>query len=277
MTNKKRDIIAFYSILGTSLFIALFSALFLLTDNPYIIFLIIYCAFLPLVVTLPIAIYFRWRLHFYWYDGMEYRRPTNGVVFGYTQTEDEEAVAKILQFNGGATSYLFNNVTLPYTLGENQEIDHILLSEAGVFVVETISDKGTIKGKLEDEVWTNKGKPYQNPSKTNLIRCNAVREAIGDIKCPIFSCCVFVNANTKSLRSVDILDKRWLKKLLIHHYIRHHVTMTDLVIMADRIVKKRILSEEAEALLKSYRADQQARIKEIEESLAKQKEKKKKK
>ncbi|MCQ2772361.1 MAG: NERD domain-containing protein, partial [Bacilli bacterium] len=273
MTNKKRDIVASWWIILTSLFIASFSALFMLTENPYIIFLIIYCAFLPLVVTLPIAIYFRWRTKFYWYDGLEYRRPTNGVVFGYTTNDDEAKVAKILQFNGGSSSYLFNNVVLPYSKGGELQIDHILLSEAGVFVVEVIPVEGTIKGNLEDPKWTlNRKKEIDNPTNDNLARCTAVREAIGDVKCPVFSCIVYTNANTRSLRSVNILNTRWLKKLLVHHYIRHHVAMTDLVVMADRIVKKRILSEEAEALLKSYRADQQKRIKEIEEQIRKNKE-----
>lgn len=248
MTNKKRDNIASAVMMTTSSIIALGGLSFMYFDNPYIKMLIIYCMILPFIVVLPIFIYFRIRVRYYWQDGIEYRRPGHGIRIGTTSDDEEEKIAKILQYSGGKTSYLINNITLPFSKGGEYQIDHVLLSEAGVFVVEVDKTKGKITGDLESKTWTlhKGGKEIEisNPTDENYIRCQCVREVIGEVKTPMFSCIVYPNANTNSMRSVNIFNKRWLKKLVVHHYIRHHVTQTQLVVMADRLIRKKREAEE---------------------------------
>lgn len=64
----------------------------------------------------------------------------------------------------------FQNVTLPTDDGTTQ-IDHIYVSEFGVFVVETKNYKGWIYGKVKDAKWTQNiyGKKhfFQNPLRQN--------------------------------------------------------------------------------------------------------------
>jgi len=84
----------------------------------------------------------------------------------------EIRVNRILQNRLGREQYrLFKNVTLPTKDGTTQ-VDHILVSVFGVFVIETKNMGGWIFGKPEEEKWTqkfpwNKGIPFQNPRRQN--------------------------------------------------------------------------------------------------------------
>ncbi|SGZ78574.1 hypothetical protein BTHERMOSOX_158 [Bathymodiolus thermophilus thioautotrophic gill symbiont] len=66
--------------------------------------------------------------------------------------------------------HLIKNITLPTEDGSTQ-IDHIIVSEYGIFVVETKNMKGWIFGGLNQKIWTQKiykysGK-FQNPLHQN--------------------------------------------------------------------------------------------------------------
>lgn len=50
---------------------------------------------------------------------------------------------------------IINNVTLPIENGTTQ-IDHIIVSKFGIFVIETKNFSGWIFGKKDDLTWTQK-------------------------------------------------------------------------------------------------------------------------
>lgn len=66
--------------------------------------------------------------------------------------EAENKVARILE-NLGVEYYVFNNVLLK-TGGGTTQIDHVVISPYGVFVIETKSHKGTIFGDCSGKYWT---------------------------------------------------------------------------------------------------------------------------
>jgi hypothetical protein len=65
---------------------------------------------------------------------------------------------------------LLNNVTLPTENGTTQ-IDHILIADTGIFVIETKHYKGWIYGNPNDATWTqvvfNLKSRFQNPLRQN--------------------------------------------------------------------------------------------------------------
>lgn len=90
--------------------------------------------------------------------------------------------------------HLLNNVTLPSEDGTTQ-IDHIIVSLFGVFVVETKNMKGWIFGQENDQQWTqqiykNKNK-FPNPLEQNYRHRKSMEEIFGLRPETIFSVIVF--------------------------------------------------------------------------------------
>ena len=73
---------------------------------------------------------------------------------------------------------LINNVTLLTENGTTQ-IDHILLTEAGIFVIETKHYSGWILGNPRDDKWTqviyHKKSRFQNPLNQNYLHLKTVQ------------------------------------------------------------------------------------------------------
>ena len=82
----------------------------------------------------------------------------------------------------------YHNVTLPTADGTTQ-IDHVIVSVFGVFVVETKNMRGWIYGRKWDREWSQvfpgRGKfRFQNPLRQNHRHVRAVEEALQDIGLP---------------------------------------------------------------------------------------------
>ncbi|MGI6407702.1 MAG: nuclease-related domain-containing protein [Thiopseudomonas sp.] len=91
-----------------------------------------------------------------------------------------------------ATKYhKFHNVTIPneYTKSTSQ-IDHIIVSRYGVFVVETKMMTGWIFGSEYDKQWTqkfpSKSFKFQNPLRQNYGHIKALQEILTDIPEEVF-------------------------------------------------------------------------------------------
>lgn len=98
------------------------------------------------------------------------------------QNRSEAVVARTL---AGAFSHpdyhLMNHITLPFKNGTTQ-IDHILVSRFGVFVIETKDYKGWIFANPKQSTWTQvifKSKfKFQNPIFQNQSHLRAVRDLL---------------------------------------------------------------------------------------------------
>ena len=75
-----------------------------------------------------------------------------------------------------------NNVTLPAENGTTQ-IDHIIVSVYGVFVVETKNMKGRIFGSADQKTWTQKiyryTNKFQNPLRQNYKHVKTLKSILG--------------------------------------------------------------------------------------------------
>lgn len=95
--------------------------------------------------------------------------------------------------------YLIKNVTLPTDDGSTQ-IDHVIVSKYGIFVVETKNIKGWIFGTPNQKTWTqqiykHKNK-FQNPLHQNYKHTKVLGELLELNDNQIFSVVVFVGDST---------------------------------------------------------------------------------
>jgi restriction system protein len=95
--------------------------------------------------------------------------------------------------------HLIKNVTLPTEDGSTQ-IDHIIVSKYGVFVVETKNMKGWIFGSPNQKTWTQKiykhTSKFQNPLHQNYKHVKTLESALGLNEQQIHSVVVFVGDST---------------------------------------------------------------------------------
>jgi restriction system protein len=100
-------------------------------------------------------------------------------------TEGEQEVADIL--SGGLNYkdyFIFNNLTIPATLNGSSQIDHLVVSKFGIFVIENKNYKGWIFGDKDEDNWTqslpggtNKFQ-FQNPIKQNWSHVIALQDLL---------------------------------------------------------------------------------------------------
>ncbi len=100
---------------------------------------------------------------------------------------------------------VINNVTIPDGRGGTTQIDHVVVSEHGVFVVETKHYKGWIFGGEHDRHWTQKihanhSQKFQNPLRQNYKHTESLRALLGLDKDQIKSVVVFTGDCTLKTR-----------------------------------------------------------------------------
>ena len=90
---------------------------------------------------------------------------------------------------------MVHNVTLPTENGTTQ-IDHVIVSRFGIFVVETKNMKGMIIGRENEPKWTQKlgrnSYSFQNPLRQNYKHTETLADCLGLPRSIIHSVVVFV-------------------------------------------------------------------------------------
>lgn len=78
------------------------------------------------------------------------------------------------------------DITIKMNNGTTTQIDHILVSKFGIFVIETKNMKGWIFGSKEQKQWTQsiygKKNSFQNPLDQNYKHTKALEEILGESK-----------------------------------------------------------------------------------------------
>ena len=95
--------------------------------------------------------------------------------------------------------HLLKNVTLP-TEGGTTQIDHIIVSQYGIFVIETKNMKGWIFGGEHQKTWTQKiykhTNKFQNPLHQNYKHTKTIESLLDLETDKIFSIVTFVGEST---------------------------------------------------------------------------------
>lgn len=83
---------------------------------------------------------------------------------------------------------LLNDCTLPDAQSGTTQIDHILLSPYGIFIIETKNYKGWIFGSERQKMWTQKifkkSYKFQNPLHQNYKHQKVLEQVLADIITP---------------------------------------------------------------------------------------------
>jgi len=91
---------------------------------------------------------------------------------------------------------LFKNITLPTEDSGTTQIDHVIVSRYGVFVIETKNIKGWIFGGEHQKTWTQKiyrhTNKFQNPLHQNYKHTQTLQSALELAPDTLFSVVVFI-------------------------------------------------------------------------------------
>ena len=96
----------------------------------------------------------------------------------------ETLLAAVLRRKLDASLYhVLNDIYLPLDDGSTTQIDHVVVSPFGVFVIETKTYKGWIFGNLRDAQWTQvlhrRKSRFQNPLRQNFLHVQRLVRLMG--------------------------------------------------------------------------------------------------
>ena len=125
----------------------------------------------------------------------------------------ENLVAKYLQdIVNSYGGYLYNDFCFEDQQGYSTEIDHILITRGGVFIIETKTNKGLIRGTKDDEWWLCIKKDYQqdkqlkNPIIQNQEHINHLRKMFENTPPRMTSIVIFPVADITYVSSDIVYD-----------------------------------------------------------------------
>ncbi len=132
----------------------------------------------------------------------------------------ERAVGRVLNRLGEAA---LHDIILPDGRGGLTQIDHLVLTQAGLLVVETKNYAGQVLGQPQDKKWTQRlGKQsftFQNPLRQNYLHIQALKALVPNV--PIQGRVVFTNTarfpkgvpeGVSSLSTLKVDLKTWLRE-----------------------------------------------------------------
>jgi hypothetical protein len=135
-----------------------------------------------------------WNFHYHSHD----------VTMRRLGKQGEAKVRKFLKTTKSRKKKILNNVILEVEYGNTTQIDHILINEYGVFVIETKNYKGVVYGTEGKNYWRqylkNKSFTFYNPIKQNENHIKHLKEMFGK-KYPYYSEIVFVGSTVKKIDS----------------------------------------------------------------------------
>lgn len=125
----------------------------------------------------------------------------------------EELVAGFLRkiaekYNG----ILFNDYCFEHKGGYSTEIDHILVTKGGFFVIETKSNVGTVVGNQFDEEWDlikkhyQEDKTFKNPVKQNFKHIHFLGRAFRNVHPKMTNIVIFPYADISQVKADNVFN-----------------------------------------------------------------------
>ncbi|MCM3722878.1 nuclease-related domain-containing protein [Solibacillus isronensis] len=132
----------------------------------------------------------------------------------------ERRIRKILESLGEDVK-IYNDLYVPKKNGEMTQIDHVLLSPNGIFVIETKNYTGWIFGSESQRNWTQtiykKKSRFYNPVMQNKAHIKALQHYL-NMDVPLHSIIVFSNAATfkfkEPFHEAHVLQTKHLKRTI---------------------------------------------------------------
>ncbi|MBD8033163.1 NERD domain-containing protein [Solibacillus merdavium] len=132
----------------------------------------------------------------------------------------EQRIRKLLDKLSEETT-VYNDLYVPKKNGEMTQVDHVLLSTYGLFVIETKNYTGWIFGDENQRNWTqtiyNKKSRFYNPVMQNNTHVKALQHYL-NMEVPIHSIIVFSNAATfkfkEPFQTAHVIQTKHLKRTI---------------------------------------------------------------
>ncbi|MBY0038734.1 NERD domain-containing protein [Bacillus cereus] len=148
----------------------------------------------------------------------------------------EKLVKRILSKLDSESYCVLHNVTVYTEYGDTTQIDHIVLAETGVFVVETKNYEGGIYGSEKAARWTQgifrKKSSFQNPFRQNYKHIKAI-EWVMEQQLPCISIAAFY-------------PKCSLKRVNVHSKDKHVLYYNDLKSCIESYTEMRLTNDEVQ-------------------------------
>lgn len=146
----------------------------------------------------------------------------------------ERAVAKELGRLKKKDYIVLNDLLLPTSNGKTSQVDHVVVSTRGIFVIETKNHAGRISGSEQAQYWqqhlSSQSRGFYNPVLQNRSHLRAIRRHLPKIDADFFSTMVvFSEAWRLDIKADDIIvERRFLPD--------RHISRT--LVPAERIRKR---------------------------------------
>lgn len=160
-----------------------------------------------------------------------------------------------------------NNITLPLANGGSTQIDHIIVSIYGIFVIETKHYKGWIFGSENQAQWTQafpNGSKYkfQNPLRQNYLHLKTLAELLALDMHYFHSIVVFIGEC--ELKTPDELPKNVMKRGMVTYIkAKQHILLTESDVQSiieqiesNRFAKSRRTNRQHKAYLQNKHGNQ---------------------
>ena len=178
----------------------------------------------------------------------------------------EDYVAALLTSLPDNTYRVINDLMLQ-SGGHSTQIDHVVVSEYGIFVIETKNYQGWIYGSANNEYWTQNiyGRKYQlrNPLWQNEGHIKALRRVLSEFKCPpFFSIVAFSPQADLRLNDHSIPVMYWRDIVpFINDHKKIQISHTDMISIYFALIAANVSEDKAaqEAHIRSVHQNQTRR------------------
>ena len=130
--------------------------------------------------------------------------------------------------NGKKVGYSLHDCLLPISQNEYVQIDHLVVNEYGIFVIETKNYYGKVTGKEQERYWQQTSNHHQhdfyNPIMQNRTHIEAIKYVLHDQTIPCFNMVVFTGKAKIHVLSDSIFNK---KNFITHINKTREVQWTD--------------------------------------------------
>lgn len=148
----------------------------------------------------------------------------------------EREVKRVLEFLNPDEYHVYHNIYFIDNKGRTAQIDHLIVSRYGLFVIETKNVSGRVTGSQKDDFWRVSRKTgiwtMKNPTKQVGRHLKTIRALFGE-RVPVYLIVCFLNRAVLRVR----LDNYTV------------ISITDLISQIRRRNKKILTSEKVEKLL----------------------------
>lgn len=125
----------------------------------------------------------------------------------------ERIVAKELAKLKKKDYIVINDLMLPTTNGRTSQIDHVVVSSRGIFVIETKNHAGRISGGEHAQYWqqhlSTQSRTFYNPILQNRSHLRAIRRLLPKMDAELFSTMVvFTEAWRLDIKAEEIIRER---------------------------------------------------------------------